>query len=203
MGSAATFADVRVCILDDNRNFQNLFRTLLRGMGFRRVDLFADPYEAQAFVAQTPIDVTFVDLMMPGQNGIDWIRTARRSIGLANPTMPMTLVSGHIDRAVLAAAIDAGADDVLVKPLSPATLLRHTLRLLHRPAPYVRGPAGYFGPDLRRLRSRLRHDRMPEASDPATGSAETFARRHLRSVPGLNVEIRPRTGYDAEQTFLV
>ena len=202
MGSAATFADVRVCVVDDNRNFQNLFRTLLRGMGFRRVDVFTDPFEAQSFVAQTPIDVAFVDLMMPGQNGIDWVRSARRSTGLANPTMPMTLVSGHVDRAVLTAAIDAGADDVLVKPLSPATLFRHTLRLLHRPVPYVRGPGGYFGPDLRRLQSRLRRERVSPIAEPVAGPTETLARRHLRSLPGLNVEIRPRTGYDAEQTFL-
>jgi CheY-like chemotaxis protein len=202
VGSAATIADVRVCIVDDNRNFQNLFRTLLRGMGFRRVDVFADPYEAQSFVAQTPIDVAFVDLMMPGQNGIDWIRAARRSTGLANPTMPVTLVSGHVDRAVLTAAVDAGADDVLVKPLSPATLFRHTLRLLHRPIPYVRGPGGYFGPDLRRLKAHLRRDRGSPAPDAVAGQAEASARRHLRSLPGLNVEIRPRTGYDAEQTFL-
>jgi CheY-like chemotaxis protein len=202
VGSAAIFADVRICVVDDNRNFQNLFRTLLRGMGFRRVDVHGDPLEALALVNSTPIDITFVDLVMPRQNGIDWTRSARRSSGLANPTMPITLVSGHVDRRVLEAAVKAGVDDVLVKPLSPATLYRHISRLLRHPVPYVRGPEGYFGPDLRSARNR------PAAADPVAGGpahmegSEAGRRRYARTVPGLHVE-RPREPvYDVDQAFL-
>ncbi len=201
MGSAAIFADVRICVVDDNRNFQNLFRTLLRGMGFRRVDVHGDPQEALSLVTSTPVDITFVDLVMPRQNGIDWIRAARRSTRLANPTMPITLVSGHVDRRVLEAAVKAGVDDVLVKPLAPATLYRHISRLLRHPVPYVRGPEGYFGPDLR-------IDRNHPAAEPAANGpvreerAVAGRRRYARSLPGLHVE-RPREPvYDVDQAFL-
>lgn len=198
MASASTYADVRICVVDDNRNFQNLFRTLLRGMGFRRVDVFADPIEARSFVRDTPIDIAFVDLVMPRQSGIEWVRDARRSTLLANPTMPITLVSGHVDRHVLDAAVAAGVDDVLVKPLAPSTLYHHTIRLLRRPHRYVRGPNGYFGPDLRGT-----------IAEPETRAAEDLrhdddhrARRLRRTVPGLHVDIRREPGHDAEQTFL-
>ncbi len=202
MGSAAIFADVRICVVDDNRNFQNLFRTVLRGMGFRRVDVHGDPHEALSLVTSTPVDITFVDLVMPRQNGIEWTRSARRSSRLANPTMPIALVSGHVDRRVLEAAVHAGVDDVLVKPLSPATLYRHISRLLRHPVPYVRGPEGYFGPDLRLVRNR------PAAADPTAGTpmreerTETGRRRYARTLPGLHVE-RPREPvYDVDQAFL-
>ena len=202
MGSSANFADVRVCVVDDNRNFQNLFRTLLRGMGFRRVDVFGDPLVARAFVTQTPVDLTFVDLVMPGVNGLDWIRDIRRSGELANPVMPIALVSGHVDRRVLEAAVHAGVDDVLVKPLSPATLFRHAMRLLHHPVTYVRGAGGYFGPDLRGLHGRRDAGgaetvpgRLPSRVDPRR-------RGPMRTVPGLHVEIRRDSDYDAEPTFL-
>ena len=202
MGSAAIYADVRICVVDDNRNFQNLFRTLLRGMGFRRVDIHSDPREALSLVTSTPIDITFVDLVMPRQNGIDWVRSARRSSSLANPTMPITLVSGHVDRRVLEAAVEAGVDDILVKPLSPATLYRHIARLLRHPVPYVRGADGYFGPDLRISRNR------PAAPETNIGApvreerAEPGRRRYARSLPGLHVE-RPREPvYDVDQAFL-
>lgn len=202
MGSAATYADVRICVIDDNRNFQNIFRALLRGMGFRRVDVFSDPVEARTFVTDTPIDITFIDLVMPRESGVDWVRTVRRSSLLANPTMPIALVSGHVDRKVLEAAIHAGVDDVLVKPLSPATLHRHTLRLLHHPIPYVRGPNGYFGPNLRGAAGKAR----PEERHPAVGGAplrvEARGRVYDRAIPGLNVEKRRHSVYDAEQTFL-
>lgn len=200
MASDATFADVRICVLDDNRNFQNLLRTLLRGLGFRYVDVFADPFEARAFVAQTAVDLAFVDLMMPRQNGIDWVRAARRSSNLANPTMAIALVTGHAERRVLDASLHAGVDDVLVKPLSPATLHRHTQRLLRHPLTYVRGGDGYFGPNLREVHGsprQLTPDRPRIVVDDAP-----IARRNARALPGLHVEIRRDTGYDVEQTFL-
>jgi DNA-binding response OmpR family regulator len=185
-----------------NRNFQNLFRTLLRGMGFRRVDVFADPIEARTFVADTPVDITFVDLVMPRQSGIDWVRTVRRSTLLANPTMPITLVSGHIDRRVLEAAVNAGVDDILVKPLAPATLYHHALRLLHHPIPYVRGPDGYFGPNLRALMAKSPRETASAPSASAAHRPEQRTRGYARTVPGLNVETRHRSSYDAEQMFL-
>ncbi len=200
MESDATFADVRICVLDDNRNFQNLMRTLLRGLGFRHVDVFADPFEARAFVTDTPVDLAFVDLMMPRQNGIDWVRAARRSSTLANPTMSIVLVTGHAERRILDASLHAGVDDVMVKPLSPTTLYRHTLRLLRHPQTYVRGGDGYFGPNLREVHGLAR---APAAEPPRIAVAEPRAgRRNARAIPGLHVEIRRDTGYDVEQTFL-
>ncbi len=202
MGSATIFADIRVCVVDDNRNFQNLFRTLLRGMGFRRVDVFGDPIEARAFVTETPVDIAFVDLVMPRQSGIDWVKAARRSMMLANPTMPIALVSGHVDRKVLEAALHAGVDDVLVKPLAPATLYHHTLRMLRHPVSYVRGPGGYFGPDLRGIHARRGPGAASASTDAATPRRPSESRLPSRSVPGLHVEIRRDTGYDGEPMFL-
>ncbi len=202
MGSAATYADVRICVIDDNRNFQNIFRALLRGMGFRRVDVFSDPIEARTFVTDTPIDITFIDLVMPRETGVDWVRTVRRSSLLANPTMPIALVSGHVDRKVLEAAVHAGVDDVLVKPLSPATLHRHTMRLLRHPTPYVRGPNGYFGPNLRGSTGRAKADERATTTATIPHRVDERVRVYDRAVPGLNVEKRRHTGYDAEQTFL-
>lgn len=193
----AAFADVRIAILDDNRNFQNLMRGLLRSMGFRRVDVFADPFEARAFVVSTPVDLAFVDLIMPRQNGVDWVRHARRTSLLANPAMAIALVTGHAGRRVIDQAVVAGVDDVLAKPLSPATLHRHILRLLRRPHPYVRGANGYFGPNLRGA-----HDGRA-LTDARAAVAARFDPHGARrfSVPGLHVELRPR-GLEVEQAFL-
>lgn len=198
MAKSTSFDDVRICVLDDNRNFQNLMRTLLRAMGFRRVDVFTDPAVARSFVVDTPVDIAFVDLIMAGENGIDWVRHIRRSSLLANPVMPIALVTGMVDRRVVDAAIAAGVDDVMVKPLSPTTLHRHTTRLLHHPTRYVRGPDGYFGPDLRGTSNRT------ERLDPSVAGRRTVPDqpRLFRTLPGLHVAIHQPTVYDGEQTFL-
>ncbi|MDK9697508.1 MAG: response regulator [Siculibacillus sp.] len=202
MGNAAVFADVRVCVVDDNRNFQNLFRTLLRGLGVRRVDLFGDPDEATAFVTATPVDITFIDLVMPRQNGIEWIARTRRAERLANPTMPIALVSGHVDRRVLEAAVRAGVDDILVKPLSPATLFDHIRRLLRHPIPYVRGADGYFGPDTRLLTAKPKPVEAPVGQIASVSRAATGRKTYARAIPGLDVERRREPVYDSSPTFL-
>lgn len=200
MEGTATLSDVRICVVDDNRNFQNLMRALLRSLGFRRVDVFADPAAARSFVVETPVDMAFVDLRMPGENGIDWVRKARRLSLLANPTMSIALLSGHVDRRVLDAALVAGVDDVLVKPLSPATLHRHTARLLRHPVAYVRGADGYFGPEPRRLDGGSGTGLRGAVSGGA--GSDGGRRGYGRSVPGLHVELKPRPRYDVDQTFL-
>ena len=198
MGKSTSFDDVRICVLDDNRNFQNLMRTLLRAMGFRRVDVFSDPAAAGAFVVDTPVDLAFVDLIMAGENGIDWVRRIRRSSLLANPVMPIALVTGLADKRVVDAAVFAGADDVIAKPLSPATLHRHAVRLLHHPSPYVRGVDGYFGPNLRGV-----HTRSQRVDAGVTGRRTNPEQpRTWRTLPGLHVAIHQPTRYDGEQTFL-
>ena len=198
------FAHLRVALLDDNRNFQILLRTMLRHFGFRRIESFSTPADAMTHVCDSPIDLAFVDLVMPGQNGIEWARAARRMVDVANPEMAIVLVTGRVDHHVLDGAVAAGIDDVLAKPLSPETLLRHIRMVLARPRPYVRN-GGYYGPEvgpaLRRLRE-THHPKAPVRRAPFPAPVAAPVRAPRRSVPGLDVEIRAPVEYHGEATFL-
>lgn len=197
------FADLRVAILDDNRNFQVLLRTMLRHLGFRRIESFSEPAEAMTHVSDTPVDLVFVDFAMPHQNGIEWVHTVRRLAEVANPEMAIILVTGHAERAILDAALTAGVDDVLAKPLAPETLLRHVRLVLSRPRPYVHAD-GYYGPEigptLRRLRTTGRSGLPRSAPPPLVESPVPTTPR--RSVPGLGVALRPSSGGSRDPMFL-
>lgn len=200
-------ADLRVAVLDDNRNFQNLLRTMLRHLGCRRIETFSDPGEAMTHVCDTPVDLVFVDFVMPRSNGAEWTHTVRRLADVANPEMAIVLVTGHADRATIGAALAAGVDDVLAKPLAPETLMRHIRLVLSRPRRYVRD-AGYYGPEIGPALRRLSAQGGPVKTrvQPPRPPLPVVAPRPRRSIPGLNVEIRaqdvPEIGRPVDAMFL-
>lgn len=141
-------AGYRVAVIDDNRNFRDLMRAMLRAFGVRRVDAIAEPDDLVPFLCQNYVDLVFIDLIMPGINGISLAREIRHKSAIAKRNMPIVLVTGHASRAAIVQAVSAGIDDVIVKPVSPQTIFRRTRRLLLKPPVYVAGTDGYFGPDV-------------------------------------------------------
>ncbi len=75
--------------------------------------------------AQPALIIT--DLEMPRVNGIELCRRVRQT-----SSVPIVVVAGSTDRQLEIAALDCGADDYLVKPMSPATLLARVRVALRR-----------------------------------------------------------------------
>jgi len=77
-------------------------------------------------------DLIILDLGLPDRDGVDFIRDLR-----AWSTLPVLVLSARTDEADKIAALDAGADDYLVKPFGTGELLarvRAMLRRLAKPA---------------------------------------------------------------------
>lgn len=202
------YADARVVVLDAGRQNQILLRTLLRQLGLRQVDVFADPDEALGHLAQVAVDLVLVDLHLPRGNGIDWVRRLRRHRTLANRDLGVVMTATQVVRAMLEPAVVAGIDGFLAKPLSPETLDRHLRRVLTRRAGYVVGPDAYWGPDFRRTRQRLHEIHRGVGGhgarvDSLVAPPSPLPPRPLpRAVPGLDVEIGDRSRYGSDLLFV-
>jgi DNA-binding response OmpR family regulator len=83
-------------------------------------------------------DLIVLDLMMPGESGLDICRRLRGQ-GDATPIVMLTAKGDEIDRIV---GLEIGADDYLPKPVSPRELLARIRAVLRRsrPVPARRRP---------------------------------------------------------------
>ena len=110
----------QILIADDDPTQRRLLQGLVEGFGYR-VALAASGAEALEMAqAQdpSPIALLLLDLAMPGQSGIDVLKALRP----ARPSLPVIVLTaqGGIDTVV--SAMRAGADDFIVKPVSPERL---------------------------------------------------------------------------------
>ncbi len=70
--------------------------------------------EAIKFVEEEVIDLILMDIKMPIMDGI----TACRIIKKNNPSIPIIMQSGYIDKEVHKQALDAGSKAIVIKPYS-------------------------------------------------------------------------------------
>jgi CheY-like chemotaxis protein len=112
----------RILILDDARGVREFLATVLTSAGYE-VFTAESGKGAGGTVATNSIDLVLTDLSMPDEEGIETIRTLRRSY----PKLKIIAMSGFFGPDMLDAARVLGANATLAKPVSPE-VLRNTIR---------------------------------------------------------------------------
>ena len=121
-------------VVDDDSRLRELLRRYLSENGFR-LTLAADAAEARARLESFAFDLVVLDVMMPGESGLDLTRDLRREGRL--PVLLLTAMAEPEDRVN---GLEQGADDYLSKPFEPRELVLRIRNLLQR-RPVARAPA--------------------------------------------------------------
>eukprot|EP00752_Nemacystus_decipiens_P000039 g39.t1 len=117
---------------DDETAVVTLLRYNLEHEGFE-VDAVSDGEEALVAVEENPPDLMLLDWMLPQLSGIEVCRQLRRRP--ATKQLPIIMLTARGEEADTVRGLDAGADDYVPKPFSPAELTARVHALLRRARP--------------------------------------------------------------------
>lgn len=113
-------------LVDDDQKLCRLLRDYLEPLGYA-VDVAHDGREGLRRAQSGSYAAVILDVMLPGQNGIDVLRELRR--GSQVPVLMLTALGDEPDRI---AGLELGADDYLPKTSSPRELLARLRAVLRR-----------------------------------------------------------------------
>jgi len=123
-----------ILVVEDDTQLREQVTAYLADHGFQ-VHAAADAHEMDRLLAQAPVDLVVLDLMLPGEDGLS---ICRRLSADGGPAIIMVSAMGEeIDRVL---GLELGADDYLPKPVSPRELLAR-VRAVFRRLEEVRGGA--------------------------------------------------------------
>lgn len=118
-----------VLVVDDDDRLRSLLAKYLGDNGFM-VTAAADAAEARRRMASLTFDLIVLDLMMPGESGLEFAEKLRLSNDI--PILMLTAMSESEDRIN---GLEKGGDDYLTKPFEPRELVLRIHAILKRARP--------------------------------------------------------------------
>jgi len=122
-----------VLIVDDDQKIRDLLARFLGDQGFR-ITTASDSATARAAMRGLAFDLVLLDVMMPGENGLDLARDLK-----ATRNVPICMLTALSDPEQRIAGLETGVDDYISKPFEPRELVLRLNNILRRgragPAP--------------------------------------------------------------------
>jgi two-component system OmpR family response regulator len=156
-----------ILVVDDDHDIRTLLAAFLESHGFT-VATARDGGEMQRQLEQGRHDLAILDLMLPGQDGLELCRLLRQ-----RSTMPIIMLTARAEETDRIVGLEIGADDYVTKPFNPRELLARIRAVLRR-------SAGMAAAGLQD---------MPARSFRFDGWALSMERRELTNPAGVMVDL--------------
>ena len=117
---------IKILAIDDDTAMTELLTLLLQPHDFEVVTVNSGK-EGIDLLQQIRPDIILLDLMMPEMDGWETCKKIR-----AFSNTPIVILSALNNPGMVASALDAGADDYLIKPVSGSILIAHIKNLARR-----------------------------------------------------------------------
>lgn len=117
---------MNILVIDDDPAMTDLLKLLLQPTN-SKVAAAHSGVDGIAYTKQNAPDIVLLDLMMPEMDGWQVCREIR-----SFSSVPILILSALDNPGLVAAALDSGADDYLIKPVPSSVLIAHINKLVRR-----------------------------------------------------------------------
>ncbi|MCW5892480.1 MAG: response regulator [bacterium] len=107
---------MRALVVDDSQAMRMIIRRILREQGFETVEAEHGRAALSALADAGPVDLALVDWNMPEMNGLEFVEAVRADARYGG--MVIMMVTTEIESAQVLRALDAGANEYLMKPFT-------------------------------------------------------------------------------------
>lgn len=112
---------VRALVIDDSRALRSLMGRMLRDLGFEVVEACHGKDALERLREGAPPMIALVDWNMPEMNGLEFVRSLRQDDSYKDVLVMM--VTTETEATQMVAALDAGANEYLMKPFTREALV--------------------------------------------------------------------------------
>lgn len=142
-----------ILVVDDEAEIRDVLSEYLTAKGYS-VSTAEGGAAMRAVLAERPVHLVILDMIMPGEDGIALARELRR-----RPRLGIVMLTAMADMIDRVSGLEAGADDYLTKPFEPRELLARVRAVLRRVSEASEEPAtGALGVEIRLGRHVLNLD---------------------------------------------
>jgi two-component system chemotaxis response regulator CheY len=111
---------LKVLVVDDQNSVRQMTRMTLELIGVRLIHEAENGKVAMETACIQPVDLIISDYNMPEMDGLELLRAVRGHPAVRK--LPFILLTGRGDRELVVKAAQAGVNNYLVKPFTPAIL---------------------------------------------------------------------------------
>ena len=120
--------DLRFLIVDDMKYMRATIKSMLRSLGFEKIEQANDGMEALRILRTHRIDIIISDWQMDRMDGLELLHEIRSDRNLASK--PFMMVTGESELRFVEKAIESGVTEFIIKPFDPTTLSKKIKRII-------------------------------------------------------------------------
>lgn len=169
------FSNAVTMVVDDSAFGLDLTAEALRGFGIQVRYSCYSAAEAIDVLKDHTVDLLLVDCEMPGMDGHELVRWIRNSGLEPNAYIPIIMTAGHVRKSKVGAVRDCGANYLVTKPFSAASLLERLIWVARDTRPFLE-VGDYVGPD------RRHRDSVPREEDERRSDMVALMKHKARTL---------------------